>query len=818
MSRNRLARIAWATDISITAPTKLDNASITDTTITITHPTSILATDVQIHPDTTATYSNLSCTQISITQVDCTIDIDSTGNLVITTTEGGYGIESNYIIDTVLPQIPSTSIDVTTNDPNNPIITFSSLDNVAVDYYEIDYVDSSGNPQTLSPATSPVTLSLDPNELMTAPFYHEITVRVFDTAGNSSESEVRFVPLITFSTPTPISNTTITDATFTVTTPSGNNISAINVFDGGTGATLGTCTDTNSNTTAPYVQPVTCTIGALTTTGTITVTATDAGNGAIGKNNQSFIIETILPTITVTAPTKADNAAITNTTITVQDDTAINAGDVSVVATNTVGSFSISNVSCTQTNTSRVDCTLQIDDHTGTGDIQINVTDVAGNTNTATETGYEIDVTPPATPATPDLQTGSDTGSSSIDDMTNQASPIVDFVCTESDSVMTIFVDGFHVDTIACTAPGTVSATLGPWTNGVYSVIATETDDFGNVSDYSDQLVITLDTTIQHTILNTPTTGAPVSGTAEPLSSVTITTPSGATCTTTADSGGNYSCTLAPAPLDGEDITATATDDFGNTSATTAPGGIDTTAPTTPLINPVTPGATTITGTGEDGTMVTLAGIACDNDPITVSGGTWECINPQPSPSAGQTLTATATDLAGNTSIGTYAIPSPRSGSSINYACTDPTATNYNDSQFVRHKPSLCTYTTDTPQPLTPPTDVSDILNSGQCSTNLLITNNMKQGDRDNTYGTYNKATVTQVHLVQQHINRILASQYNQAAGPVDGIYGPLTKQGVQRLQQALATTLNADLGPAGADGIVGPFTKAAINNSCGTN
>lgn len=161
---------------------------------------------------------------------------------------------------------------------------------------------------------------------------------------------------------------------------------------------------------------------------------------------------------------------------------------------------------------------------------------------------------------------------------------------------------------------------------------------------------------------------------------------------------------------------------------------------------------------------------------------------------------------------------SPRSGSSINYACTDPTATNYNDSQFVRHKPSLCTYTTDTPQPLTPPTDVSDILNSGQCSTNLLITNNMKQGDRDNTYGTYNKATVTQVHLVQQHINRILQSQYNQAAGPVDGIYGPLTKQGVQRLQTALATTLNADLGPAGADGIVGPFTKAAINNSCGTN
>jgi len=60
-----------------------------------------------------------------------------------------------------------------------------------------------------------------------------------------------------------------------------------------------------------------------------------------------------------------------------------------------------------------------------------------------------------------------------------------------------------------------------------------------------------------------------------------------------------------------------------------------------------------------------------------------------------------------------------------------------------------------------------------------------------------------------------LADQYNQAAGPVDGIYGSQTKQGVQRLQAAL----NEILKPTpllDIDGIVGSFTKDAINNSCG--
>lgn len=119
-----------------------------------------------------------------------------------------------------------------------------------------------------------------------------------------------------------------------------------------------------------------------------------------------------------------------------------------------------------------------------------------------------------------------------------------------------------------------------------------------------------------------------------------------------------------------------------------------------------------------------------------------------------------------------------------------------------------------TPTPTTTQQPAS-ILGSGQCSTELIITQNLRQGARDGKFESYSGGTVSQVKVLQAHINRILAAQYSQAAGPVDGIFGPLTKQGVQRLQVALNDVVRP-VPPLKIDGIVGPFTKAAINNSCG--
>lgn len=112
----------------------------------------------------------------------------------------------------------------------------------------------------------------------------------------------------------------------------------------------------------------------------------------------------------------------------------------------------------------------------------------------------------------------------------------------------------------------------------------------------------------------------------------------------------------------------------------------------------------------------------------------------------------------------------------------------------------------------TPPTS---LLASGTCSPEQTLSDNLKKGDRNGEVSEYNGGVVTQVDLLQSHINRILQSQYQQAAGPVDGIFGPLTQQGVERLQTALNEILKPTP-PLIIDGIVGPFTREAINNSCG--
>lgn len=130
----------------------------------------------------------------------------------------------------------------------------------------------------------------------------------------------------------------------------------------------------------------------------------------------------------------------------------------------------------------------------------------------------------------------------------------------------------------------------------------------------------------------------------------------------------------------------------------------------------------------------------------------------------------------------------------------------------------------DTPEnPATPEEDpvietneeVSLVLGSGVCPAELRLSENLKVTDRDGRYSSYQKGEVSEVALLQAHINRILESKYNEASGPVDGIFGPLTKRGVERLQTALNEVLKPAK-PLVIDGVVGPYTREAVNNSCG--
>jgi len=90
------------------------------------------------------------------------------------------------------------------------------------------------------------------------------------------------------------------------------------------------------------------------------------------------------PLVTVNAKTKVDTRAITDTTITVTDDTSIAKENVSIDATTTV---TATDLSCTQTTSTKVTCTVKI---AGTGTLVIRAVDAHGNAATVAENGYRV--------------------------------------------------------------------------------------------------------------------------------------------------------------------------------------------------------------------------------------------------------------------------------------------------------------------------------------------------------------------------------------------------------------------------------------------
>ena len=121
--------------------------------------------------------------------------------------------------------------------------------------------------------------------------------------------------------------------------------------------------------------------------------------------------------------------------------------------------------------------------------------------------------------------------------------------------------------------------------------------------------------------------------------------------------------------------------------------------------------------------------------------------------------------------------------------------------------PTIPTITT--PVPTTPITPVTPVIpevtplqaNNNQCPSNLILTQNLKAGARDNKYHSYTKAIVKEVKILQTHMNRL---GFN--SGKVDGILGPITDGAIKRMQAYLGTT---------QDGFVGPITRDLINKSC---
>ncbi len=130
----------------------------------------------------------------------------------------------------------------------------------------------------------------------------------------------------------------------------------------------------------------------------------------------------------------------------------------------------------------------------GTHTITVKVTDIAGNTSDASAPLVVTVDTAVTAPAALDLATTSDTGRLPYDDITRDVQPQI--VGTADAGATVRLFDGItEVGSAIANSLGRWRITSVPLADGVHSLVAQATDAAGNVSDTSQALLVTIDTT-----------------------------------------------------------------------------------------------------------------------------------------------------------------------------------------------------------------------------------------------------------------------------------------------------------------------------------
>ncbi|PTU83029.1 hypothetical protein BUZ67_10830 [Staphylococcus pasteuri] len=409
---------------------------------------------------------------------------------------------------------------------------------------------------------------------------------------------------------------------------------------------------TSEDTTVTGTAEPNSTVTVTFPDGTTQVTTADAsGNYTVNiPANEDF---TGGETITASAKDAAGNKSV-DSNITVTDATAPNQPTVNRVTsedkTITGTAEPNSTVTITFPNGTKVEAIATSNgsyrvaiptniDLKGGETLNVTSTDKAGNKSTNANTTV-VDVTAPDEP-TINTVTSEDTT------ITGTAEP--------NSTVTVTFPDG---TTATANADGDGNYTIDIPSNedlkGGETLPVTSTDEAGNQSGEATTTVTDITAPEVPTINPVTSEDTTITGHAEPNSTVTVTFPDGNTATAATDTDGNYVINI-PTDEDlkgGEELSVASTDKAGNKSDVATTEVTDTTAPEVPTVNPVTSEDTTITGTAEpnstvtvtfpDGTTATAETDADGNYVIDIPSN--EDLK------GGEVLPVTATDKAGNTS------------------------------------------------------------------------------------------------------------------------------------------------------------------------
>lgn len=621
------------------------------------------------------------------------------GNYTITATAtGASAVESPHsqaaliTIDTTAPAAPGTP-DLTSGSDTG----ISSSDNITAETFPIlSGTCTSGETVTLYLDG----LSTSANDLCAAGVYtiatpnalisnnYLFTATTTDIAGNqSAQSTALSVEVDTIAPSAP--------ATPDLDASSDTGLSSTdNITSDTTPLLTGSCT--TGDTIKLYVDNSQTSASTLCSAGTfsintpdpltngahnIGVTATDAaGNSSSESTGLSVTIDTGAPL----APT-VDSLITNNTSPTLTGAATLGGGESLSVSIN----GSIYNVSVNagiwtlDTSTAVVASGSVFSPLTdNTYNITATVTDTAGNASSdASVNELIIDTTAPLAPAAPDLVASSDTGSSSTDNITSDATPTFSGACTDNETI-TLYVNTVTTGTTSVCAASAYSLTAASsLSNGSQTISITSTDLAGNESSQSASLSMVVDTTPPSVpsvnIQTTNDTSPVISGSASLSSGDTLSVSvNGASYDNVTVTTGSWSIDLGTVtPSSGSlgvfvdtsyNVTAVLSDIAGNTATDTSSNEltIDTTAPSVLSVTDMTAASDTglynndnitsnttptFTGSCSDGDTVSVYVDSTLNTSGTCSSATYS-ITATTLAEGARSITVTASDTVGNES------------------------------------------------------------------------------------------------------------------------------------------------------------------------
>ena len=468
-----------------------------------------------------------------------------------------------------------------------------------------------------------------------------------DPAGNTSTPATATFTIDTTRPAAPAiatpSDQTITNHNTPAFTGTGEAGDAV-VVDDGTGKQVCTATVGTDGSWA-------CTPSALPD-GTYAMTAqqTDAaGNRSDPSHPVALVIDTTKPDApAITAPaagaaTSAERPVVSgtgepNASLTVTDGTTT----VCVTTVTAAGTWT---------------CTAQTVLKDGPHTLSATQTDAAGNTSDPGTTTVTIDSTPPAAPVIATPTSGSATAN---------PQPSVGGTGEPGDTV-TVAEGTATLCTATVDGNGDWScAPAAKLTDGPHTLTVTQTDEVGNTSAPATA-AFTVDTAAPAApVLSAPTDGSAtrnqrptIAGTGEPGDTLTVAEGSATVCTATVAADATWTCTPASALPEGDHtVVATQTNAAGLTSTpATATFTVDVTAPAAPVVQtPAAGGATNdsrarIGGTAEPGSsLVVDEGTTPLCQTTADATGAWSCTPDAALADGDHTVTAQASDRAGNAS------------------------------------------------------------------------------------------------------------------------------------------------------------------------